>query len=167
MVRLLKNLFKAEDGAIAVETAIVAPLMLIILLPSIDIGMQIHAMQKMNKATDSGIEYIVNGGRNESTLRAIVQDSFGQQISQGDLDILAYCGCIESSSGLRGSTNKEEDGEIGFYVKTTTQFSDNMCPTNCSNGESPSELVELQFTRSVQGAWKSKSVSSRLQTRIK
>ncbi len=167
MGRLLSKYLSREDGAIAVETAIVAPILLFILLPAIDIGMQIHALQKMNKATDSGIEYVVNGGRDKATLRSIVQDSFGEYISEDELEIAAYCGCVEASSN-QGDANAEElDPQAGFYVKTSTTFEAEMCPTLCSNGQAPSELVELNLNRTVGGVLRSKSVSSRLQTRIK
>lgn len=167
MRRFLKRFLSAKDGAIAVETAIVTPILLFILLPSIDIGMQIHALQKMNKATDSGIEYVVNGGRSESTLKAIVQDSFGKQIADNELSIDAYCGCIETPDNGSGGDDVNDDPQAGFYVKTSTSFSENMCPTLCVDGEAASQLVELTFNREVSGAWKSKKVSTHLQTRIK
>lgn len=167
MRRLFRKYCSSKDGAIAVETAIITPIMLFILLPSIDIGMQIHALQKMNKATDSGIEYVVNGGRNESTMRSIVQDSFGKQISTTDLSVKAYCGCIMTPSNSPGGNNNEDDPNAGYYIKTVTTLSEDMCPSLCDDGGEATELVELTFDQKVYGAWKSKVVSTHLQTRIK
>lgn len=170
MQRLIKKYIENNKGAIAVETAIVMPLMLIILLPSIDIGFRVHTMQKMNKATDSGIEYVVRGGRNENTLRNIVQDSYGSSISSNELAINAYCGCIETGQANGGD---EENGSVnhdphaGFYIKTQTTLSEDMCPVLCDDGNAPSELVELTLARMVKGTVSDRRVRSRLQTRLK
>lgn len=167
MYKLIQKYLRRQDGAIAVETAIVAPIMMLILLPAIDIGMQISTLQKMNKATDSGIEYVVNGGREETTLRAIVQDSFGGSINTNELQVLAYCGCVNTPENPDDKLGTIIDPQAGFYVKTSSQFVEDMCSTPCDDGEKPSELVELRFDRNVQGVWKRKSISSHLQTRIK
>lgn len=167
MRRFFQKFRSDTKGAIAVETAIVTPIMLFILLPSIDIGMQVHTLQKMNKATDSGIEYVVNGGRNETTLRAIVQDSFGKQFLSSDLTIEAYCGCIMTPTTDPEGGNTDQNPDAGFYVKSTTSLSENMCPALCDDGDEATELVELTFNQNVNGAWKSKVMSTHLQTRIK
>jgi len=170
MLQLIKKFAKSEKGAIAVETAIVAPVVIMTLLPAIDLGMQIHTLQRMNKATDSGIEYVVNGGRDEVILRNIVQDSFGKTIQAQDLEITAYCGCIVSSSDNDDGDDEDGDGSdqyAGYYVKTVTNLTEDMCPATCDSGAEPSELVNLSLSRWVSGSLSSKEVKSKLQTRLK
>jgi len=170
MRQLIKKYLRRKDGAIAVETAIITPILVFMIIPAIDLGLQIYTMQKMKKATDSGVEYLVNGGRTEGILRNIVQDSFGDQISQSDLSVLAYCACI--SSGDNGGNNSGEGSEnpdpsAGFYVKTTTSLAEDMCMITCDDGTMPSALVNVNLNRQVKGIWKDKWISSHLQTRVR
>lgn len=166
MTSTIRKYLSETKGAIAVETAIVTPVMLAILLPSIDIGYRVHTMQKLNQATDSGIEYVVKGGRDEPTLRNIVQDAFGISISTSDLQINAYCGCIVSSNNNDGQSGTNDPHE-GFYVKTQTSLAEDMCPALCDDGEAASELVELALSHMVKGTVTEKQVIARLQTRLK
>ncbi len=169
MNKLFKKYLRRKEGAIAVETAIITPILIFMIIPAIDIGLQIYTMQKMKKATDSGVEYLVNGGRTEGILRNIVQDSFGDQIAQSDLQVIAYCACIASSKNGEddeASNLDNDDSSAGFYIKTTTTLSDDMCKIACDDGTLPSALVSVNLDREVQGIWKDKWVSSRLQTRI-
>jgi len=124
-------------------------------------------MQKMNKATDSGIEYVVNGGRDENIMRSIIQDSFGSQINSSDLAISAYCGCLAPVDDDNDQTGTSQDPFAGVYVKTSTQLAENMCPTACSGSEDATELVEVSLNRRVIGSLKDRELNSRLQTRIK
>lgn len=166
MKRIFKKYLNKKDGAIAVETALVTPILIAILLPALDIGFQIYTMQKMNKATDSGIEYVVNGGRNEAIMRNIIQDSFGNNIAASDLDVTAYCGCLAPFDD-NGDETSNNNPFASVYVKTSTQLSDDMCPEACSGGEDATELVEVSLDHWVKGSIKDKKINSRLQTRIK
>ncbi len=165
----LRKYLKETKGAIAVETAIVAPVVIMILLPAIDIGLQIHTKQRMNKATDSGIEYVVNGGRDEAILRNVVQDSYGKRLNAQDLRVTAYCGCIVSGRNDDGQseTGESQNPSEAYYVKTATNLSAEMCPAACDDGSEPSELVNLFLTQWVNGTMTEKQIASKMQTRLK
>ncbi len=169
MRHLFQKFRRQEDGAIAVETAIVTPILILALLPAVDLGLHIYTMQKMNKATDSGVEYLVNGGRDEAILRNIVQDSFGSYISQQELVVQAWCGCISAGSGDGDGdeVGNEPDGYAGFYVKTATQLAEDMCPAGCDSGSEVTELVNVSLSRDVDGVLRSRYLTAQLQTRVK
>lgn len=166
MLKKLKKYLSANDGAIAVETAIVAPVVIMILLPAIDIGLQIHTLQRMNKATDSGIEYVVNGGRDEAILRNIVQDSFGKRVNMDELRVTAYCGCIVSGAQNENYSQNPDPNEA-YYVKTATHLSTEMCPAACDSGTEPSELVHVYMSQWVNGTMTERQIFSKMQTRLK
>lgn len=166
MLSKFRKYLTDNHGAIAVETAIIAPVVIMILLPAIDIGLQIHTLQRMNKATDSGIEYVVNGGRDEAILRNIVQDSYGRQVSHKELTVTAYCGCIVAGD-TGASQTLETNPDEAYYVKTASRLSDEMCPSFCDDGSEPSELVSLNMTQWVNGTMTEKQISSKMQTRLK
>lgn len=169
MLNRLKKYLGNTKGAIAVETAVIAPVVIMILLPAIDIGLQVHTLQRMNKATDSGIEYVVRGGRDEKVLRNIVQDSFGKSVSAADLKVTAYCGCI--ISGEKGGESEDQtrpnDPDVAYYVKTATQLKADMCPATCDDGSEPSELVSLYMRQWVNGTLTEREIASKMQTRLK
>ena len=153
----------------AVETALIAPLMIFILLQAIDIGLQVQTMQKMNKAADSGIEYLVNGGRDQIVLHNIVQDAYGNQLSYKDLSIEAYCGCIVSGQSEQNESTEADNADPyeAFYLKTLTNLNEDMCAQSCENGSEPTQLVNVTFKRTVRGTMTSKNLQTHLQTRIK
>lgn len=173
MLRRLRKYLSHNRGAIAVETAIVAPVVIMILLPAIDIGLQVHTLQRMNKATDSGIEYVINGGRDETILRNIVQDSFGKPVNLQDLQVSAYCGCVVPGKNSENQSQDNEDqsenidANAAYYVKTRTSLSDTMCSARCDDGSEPSELLGLNMTQWVNGTMTERQVISKMQTRLK
>lgn len=166
MKQLFRKYLDRKDGAIAVETALVTPILIAILLPALDVGHQIYTMQKMNKATDSGIEYVVLGGRDEAIMRNIIQDSFGEQITPESLNISAYCGCL-APFDEDGNEGANTNPYASVYVKTSTQLSDDMCANVCADGADAKELIEVSFDHWVKGTLRDKQVRSRLQTRVK
>lgn len=68
---------------------------------------------------------------------------------------------------LAGGQSGIEDPHAGFYIKTQTSLSEEMCPALCDDGEAASELVELALKQMVKGTVTEKQVNSRLQTRLK
>ncbi len=164
MFKALKFL-KNESGAIAVETALVTPFLIFALLRATDVALQVHTGQQMAKATKSGIQYVVNGGRDEVSIRSIVQDSFSQRIVDDNLLITAYCGCISENPTPDGG--EAADDEVGgTYVKFQTQISDNMCVAACDSSSQVSALIEIDFTHNISGIMTKPKMRTRLQTRV-
>lgn len=164
MLKVFK-LLKSKGGAIAVETALVTPVLIFALLRATDVALQVHAGQQMSKATKSGIQYVVNGGRDEVSIRGVVQDSFSHEIKDSDLLITAYCGCISENAGPEGG--EAADNEVGgTYVKFKTQISDNMCVTACDSGSQISALIEIDLSYDVSGIMTKPTMRTRLQTRV-
>jgi len=165
MSKLMK-LIKQEGGAIAVETALLIPVLIFALLKAADVALTIHTNQQMAKATKSGIQYVVNGGRNEASIRGIVQDSFNRKIGENDLKITAYCGCISELEQPDGS-EATDDNVAGTYTKFVTQISDDMCVIGCDSGNEISALVEIDLSHEMAGIMKKTSARTRLQTRVR
>lgn len=166
-MRNLKTFRKHESGAIAVETALLMPILIFMFLKVFDIGLNVYTTQKMSKATKSGVQYVVNGGRVEDTVKNIIKDSYGQDISTDDIIVKAYCGCItkEDSDG-DGDDSTVTDEHAGSYTKFETELSDNMCTSGCSSSNQISALVNVKFKQDVTGVLSSKTLASELQTRV-
>lgn len=162
----IRKFIKDKKGAIAVETAIALPIMLFAFLRALDIGLQVHTMQNMNKATKSGTEYIVKGGRDGESVIGIMSDAYGKQLTERDISIVAYCACVEENK--RQDDQADETGTEfgGAYVKTKVVFGEDMCPASCDSGNEISTLVAVTFKQDVQGTLGSKTLTSNLQTRV-
>lgn len=158
--------YKNESGAIAIETALLTPMLVFALLKATDIALQVHTSQQMAKATKSGIQYVVNGGRDEVSIRGIVQDSFSRKISDEDLLVTAYCGCLSEVDNPDGAEIKDDEAS-GVYTKFKTQISDNMCIKGCDSGSQISALVEIEFSYDLAGILTDSRSKTRLQTRIR
>jgi len=165
MSKLLKFI-RNDRGAIAIETALVTPVLIFALLKAADVALTIHTNQQMAKATKSGIQYIVNGGRNETSIRGIVQDSFSREISENDLLITAYCGCISELDEPDGG-EAADDKVGGTYTKFVTQISDDMCVVGCDSGNEISALVEIDLSHEINGIMAKSKARTRLQTRVR
>lgn len=163
---MLIKFSKNDQGAIAVETALLTPVLIFALLGAADLAIRIHTSQQVAKATKSGIQYVVNGGRNEASIRGIVQDSFSQKIAENALEINAYCGCIsELDEGDEGELSDAEVG--GTYTKFETQISDDMCVVGCDSGNEISALVEIKLKHDISGVMSDSVAYARLQTRVR
>lgn len=160
----LKKFIRNEKGAIAVETALLTPILIFALLRATDIALEVHASQQMSKAVKSGVQYVVAGGRDETSMAGIVKDSFSNTISEDAVQVKAYCGCITETPGANGSV---EDAEIGgMYTKFETELSEDLCTSVCASDSEISKLIEISLTYETRGIFKSKDLVSRLQTRI-
>ena len=169
MKKLLK-LLRDTSGAIAVETAVAAPIIIFALLPAIDLGIKVYGKQRLMKATKSGIEFVNEGARNETEIWTIMNSSYGNDIPQDAVSINAYCGCVEQTSqpdNADGSTAAQDDQYAYVYVKTATQFGDDMCPTTCDSGDQAAELVNISLSHDITGIVSTDTVTTELQTRVK
>jgi|GEM_PF-5020147 len=163
---LIKKFLRNKEGAIAVETVMAAPILLFALFKAVDIGLDVYTLQKMSKATKSGMQYVVNGGREEANVRGIMQSSFGQTIAQDEIDVNAYCGCLTETTNEDGTSISDDNSVGGIYTKFETTLSDNMCTATCSSGSPISVLIEIEFEQQIDGVLGVSDVVTRLQTRV-
>jgi len=167
MLKFIKFL-KDTSGAIAVETAVAAPIIIFALLPAIDLGLKVYGKQKLMKATKSGIEFVNEGSRNQSDIYSVMNSSFGGDIAEDALSIEAFCGCVEQSAQPDSLNGVAEDDKYGYvYVKTATQFGENMCPTTCDSGDQSAELVNISLSHNISGIVSSETITTKLQTRVR
>ena len=169
MWSLLSKLKNDKRGAIAVETAIIAPLVAVILLNALDVAMRVKTMQNMSNSTKNAVQYVVNGGRSEQTIRTIMQTSFGQQISNNQITINGYCACIveNDTSNQEDSDTTQPAGPEAYYVKMSTPVSTDMCQaSSCDSSSAVTGLIEIKFDHTLNGSLKDYQITQALQTRI-
>lgn len=159
--------FKSDKcGAIAVETAIAMPILIFAFLKAVDIGLQVTTMQNMTKATRSGTEYVVKGGRDGDVVRNIMSNAYGKQLNSQNVSIIAYCACVTENDAPEGEADPEGTKYGGIYVKTQTTFGPDMCTASCDSGSEISTLVSLKFADNFRGVLKEKRLETEIQTRV-
>lgn len=166
-MRIFQKLRRDKSGAIAVETAIIMPILIVCLLGALDLGFSVYVQQSMSNATKNGIQYVQKGGRSEDNVSTIVKNSFIGDWSNATVNTRAYCGCISKSDA--GSGEGEANAEpTATYIKFATQLAENnMCPTNMCDSASPiSTLVDVELTYRMRGIFQSADYTTHLQTRV-
>ena len=169
MRNLLKKFLKNSDGAVALETVLIAPIMIFGTVGAIDIALKVKSLQDMSNTTRNGIEFVSQGSRDADNIRAVMSEFFGKTLSADQVSVNGYCACVSISE-----TPKGEDEETAaeqpksFYVKTAEDLSENMCSvTNCSEDSTISTLIEIEFDHTLTGIMDEYELSQKLQTRVR
>lgn len=166
-MKILQKIRRDKSGAIAVETAIILPVLIICLLGALDLGFSVYVQQGMSNAAKNGVQYVVKGGRDNDNVTSIVKSSFFGDGDSLTVNTNAYCGCVSKSDSGSGEGD-ETSTPTATYIKFPTQLSeDNMCPTNICDSSSPiSTLVDVELTYRMRSVFQNAEYKTHLQTRI-
>lgn len=119
-----KRLLSESSGAAAVEFALLAPTLVAILLPMVDLGIGAYEKMRVQDAAEAGAQYALEHGYSSSAITTAAQDatSLGSNVQVTPTEA---CGCISSgaiASATCGSTCS--DGTTaGTFVTVGTQAS--------------------------------------------
>jgi Flp pilus assembly protein TadG len=86
----------ARDGAAAIEFALVAPILLALLVPLIDLGMGSYIKAQVQTAAQAGAEYAEMRGWNPLAIRQAVLNATG--LTALSVTPSVSCGCISGTS---------------------------------------------------------------------
>lgn len=118
---------KAISGMASVETALVAPVLIILLIGLFDIGRYVSDRGKMTRAVKAGGHYFMVGGGDVDAAKSIIQtnlsSAFGDRyVSQ--VTVTQYCQCGTAT-----------------YV----------CNANCSDGNAPNAYFKMTLNADYNG----------------
>jgi len=162
------DFFADKTGAIAVETALVAPFILFGILVGGSLSLSVYNHQKVYTGAYSGASYLhdkvaagdlsglkstqdENGNKQPgdwiTTAKLIIKDASGLPLDLNEIDIDTFCACPAVSPGE--FENSEDTDELAnrttFYVRTELVESENdeICPTNCADGDESRIIAEI------------------------
>lgn len=114
---------RAEDGAIAVEMALVAPVLAAILVPLIDIGMGTYEQMQVQEAAQAGIQYAADHGWSSTGVESAAQNATSLTVTLSPAPFES-CGCATSAGVVSATCGAAcDDGSTagGSYVFVTAQ----------------------------------------------
>jgi Flp pilus assembly pilin Flp len=88
-----RSFARSQTGASAVEFALIAPFLLVVLLGIAEVGWMTYQRTDMHGAVRSGAQYVMNGGRDLDTAESIVQRSWGSISQDGMIEATRFCLC--------------------------------------------------------------------------
>ena len=91
----LCSLFRDRSGVAAIEFAFIAPTMIVGLIVVTDLSKMIMDRNDMQSAARSGIQYMINGGRNLENARDISLAGWASKPADGEVTAERYCLCAE------------------------------------------------------------------------
>lgn len=89
------TVLRDKAGVSAIEFALVAPVIVIVLLGIIEFGSTLFDRTDMHTAVRSGAQYVMNGGRDVDEAGNIVLMSWSTKPETGTVNVTRYCLCAE------------------------------------------------------------------------
>ena len=122
----------ATDGAIAVEMALVAPVLAMVAVPIIDIGMGTYTQMQVQEAAQAGVQYAADHGWSSAGVTQAAHDATSLPAASVTVTPAQSCGCA-TSTGVTSATCGDScpQGAVtttagGSYVVVTVQAPYNM-----------------------------------------
>jgi Flp pilus assembly protein TadG len=124
--RLARGLGRDVRGVIAVEFAIIAPVLLLVMICTIDLGMGIYRQMQVESAAQAGAEYAIAHGFSASIPNAVVNATSFSGITASPAPA-QFCGCAATSGVTSASCGSTCPGgaAAGTYVTVSAQGSYN------------------------------------------
>ena len=136
----LRSLFRDRSGVAAIEFAFIAPAMIIGLVVVTDLSKMIMDRTDMQSAARSGIQYLINGGRNLENAKNISLAAWSSKPADGQVVTERYCMCAQ-------------------VVHTCTQL--------CADESIPESYSRIRLTGTLQGLWADTAQSSNETVRVR
>lgn len=113
----------ATDGAIAVEMALIAPVLAAVIVPLIDIGMGTYTEMQVQEAAQAGVQYAADHGWSSTGVQDAALNATSLSVSLTPAPYQS-CGCATSSgvtSATCGVTCPDGSTAGGSYAFVTAQ----------------------------------------------
>ena len=100
---LLRSCWHDCRANAAVEFALLAPFLLLLIAGTIDLGLGFQAKVKLQSALNSGMQHVMQTqGADIATSREVIAYSLGAD-SAADIEMETFCGCASKKGGCQAS----------------------------------------------------------------
>ena len=121
MRALCRSFVRCSRAAVAVELALLTPVLMLMLLGVIDFGGAIYERMQLTSAARAGVQYAGQSANNVNDTAGILQAvQTAGSLDAGDITITTtqFCGCADGSAATCGDTCGG-GGSAGTYVSIT------------------------------------------------
>jgi hypothetical protein len=115
-----------RSGVAAIEFAFIAPVMIAGLLVVCDLGKMLLDRTNMQSAARTGMQYLMNGGRDMDAARNVVLAAWSSKPADGDVITERYCLCAEV---------------------------EHACDTLCGDQSTPEFYTRISLVGTLNGLW--------------
>ena len=136
----LRSLFRDRSGVAAIEFAFIAPALIVGLVVVTDLSKMIMDRTDMQSAARSGIQYLINGGRNLENAKNISEAAWSTKPEDGEVITERYCIC----AGVVHS-----------------------CTTLCADESIPESYSRIRLTGTLNGLWADTAQSANETVRVR
>lgn len=116
----IRHLRKAQTGVAAIEFAILAPLLVLLLIGIVEVGLASYEALQVQSAAEAGALYAAKNGWNSNGIETAVVNATGASGITATPAPQTFCGCPQASG-----------------ISTTS------CSATCPGGTSPGQYVEV------------------------
>jgi Flp pilus assembly protein TadG len=123
LARLVRALRARSDGLAAVEFAVIAPVLSLVMICTVDVGLGFYRKMQVQNAAQAGAEYAATHGFNASAIASAMSAATGLTSVQASPQPAQFCGC-PSTGGVATATcgtNCTGGAQAGTYVAVSAQ----------------------------------------------
>lgn len=119
LLRQCLRLLGAERGAAAIEFAILAPVMLLILVGAGDFGLSVHSKLQLQAAANAGLQHaIATQGQEIARTQAVITHELGG--APATIEVERFCECSGVKVQCSASCNKPKMSFVSASVSSTS-----------------------------------------------
>jgi len=85
-------------GFAAMETAMVAPVIILLIMAAVDFGRAYSQSIEMNHALRAGAQYAITAGNDQAGVLKTIRDTLPSSLSAATVTVTCYCGVLPTSS---------------------------------------------------------------------
>ena len=123
MLKWIPPFVRANEGSVAIEAAIVVPMLALIMVPLIDIGMAIYQQMQVRDAAQAGAQYAMAHGWNSNAIQNAVTAATSLPSVTASPAPTKTCGCPSGTSIAAAAcgTNCANGQPVGVYITVNAQ----------------------------------------------
>jgi Flp pilus assembly protein TadG len=134
MMRALRRFARDHRGVAAVELALVAPILAGLTFAAFEVWRYTHDVQTMKDAVTAGVQYYMNGGRDDDDAKAIAEAAWASAPEDAAVAISRACLCGTAAHTCTTLCSNSTVPEIRVTLQATatydrTQFASNLSET--------------------------------------
>ncbi|MBV9997139.1 MAG: pilus assembly protein [Caulobacteraceae bacterium] len=141
LARPLRRLGAQEDGAAAVEFALLLPVLAALMVGVIQYGGMVFAYQQMHDGVDAGAVYVMRGGTDSTAIHDVALGAWPNKPSDAAVTVTQACTC---AGGTADCSSTCADGSYPQTFTTISATGTYAGPLGSAQSMSATQIVRTQ-----------------------